>query len=96
VADLQRRCGNVTGFVFTAPSKKDLMGTLALAITGGTVGFPAGEIVQELESFEAVYSESGVSYSAPSGLHDDCVCALALAVKAQGNVVDGEVFASFV
>ena len=96
VAELQRRCGNVTGFVFTAPSKKDLMGTLALAITGGEVGFPDGEIVQELESFEAVYSASGVSYSAPKGLHDDCVCALALAVKAQGNVVDGEVFASFV
>jgi hypothetical protein len=35
----------------------------------------------ELKSFEFVYSENGVKYSAPSGMHDDCVNSLALAVK---------------
>ena len=34
----------------------------------------------ELEAFGYEYSASGVKYSAPEGLHDDCVMALALAV----------------
>ena len=37
------------------------------------------EMVDELESFEYIYSRSGVKYSAPDGMHDDIVCALALA-----------------
>lgn len=37
------------------------------------------EMVDELESFEFVYSRGGVKYSAPEGMHDDIVCALALA-----------------
>jgi len=36
-------------------------------------------IVRELEAFEYVYTRTGVRYSAPEGLHDDCVCSLALA-----------------
>jgi hypothetical protein len=32
-----------------------------------------------LEQFEFEYTRTGVRYSAPAGLHDDCVCALALA-----------------
>jgi len=36
----------------------------------------------ELEIFEYCYSRTGgVSYSAPEGFFDDCVCALALAVE---------------
>jgi hypothetical protein len=37
------------------------------------------EMVDELESFEFVFSRGGVKYSAPEGMHDDIVCALALA-----------------
>jgi hypothetical protein len=96
VDDLQRRCPNVEGFIFTAPSKKELMGGLSLALQGREIRYPAGRIVEELESFEAVYSASGVSYSAPPGLHDDCVCALALAVRARGVIIDRPVYASFV
>jgi hypothetical protein len=32
-------------------------------------------------AFQYQYTASGVRYSAPAGMHDDCVCALALAVK---------------
>jgi hypothetical protein len=38
--------------------------------------------VRELESFGSGYTRTGVRYSAPEGLDDDCVCALALAVMA--------------
>jgi len=51
-----------------------------VAIQQGQVHFPDNEIVSELESFEYEYTRTGVRYSAPSGLHDDCVMALALAV----------------
>ena len=52
-----------------------------MAIQQGQIRFPAGPIQQELESFEYVYTRTGVAYSAPAGMHDDCVVALALAVS---------------
>lgn len=79
VERLQSRIGMVEGFTFTTNSKRELMGRLVGAVVGGEVGFPDGPIRLEMESFEYEYSASGVSYCAPSGLHDDCVCALALA-----------------
>ena len=42
--------------------------------------FRSGVIVKELEAFEYEYTRTGVRYSAPEGLHDDAVCALALAI----------------
>jgi terminase large subunit-like protein len=78
---LQRGRSNFEGYHFTAPSKQKLMEGLAVAIQQGEVWFPKDSAIQhELEAFEYVYSRSGVHYSAPEGLHDDCVCALALAV----------------
>jgi hypothetical protein len=41
-------------------------------------------IVAELKAFEYVYKRLGVSYSAPEGMHDDCVCSLALAREKLG------------
>lgn len=79
VERLQAVKANVEGFTFTRQSKQLLMGRLATAIVGGEVGYPDGPIRAELEAFEYEYSASGVTYSAPSGLKDDCVCALALA-----------------
>jgi hypothetical protein len=64
----------------TAGTKQKLMERLAGAIQQRKVRFPDGPIRAELESFEYTYSASGVKYSAPDGLHDDCVMALALAV----------------
>jgi hypothetical protein len=52
---------------------------LALAIQQRKVLFPEGPIKDELENFEFEYTRTGVRYTAPEGLHDDCVCALALA-----------------
>jgi hypothetical protein len=70
---------NFEGFKFTQISKQQLMEGLAVAIQKQEIGFPDGVIVNELESFEYEYTRTGVRYSAPSGMHDDAVCALALA-----------------
>jgi len=88
VEDLTRIRPNITGFKFTAPSKQQLMEGLVAAIHQQTVGFPDGAIVAELEAFQYEYTKSGVRYSAPEGLHDDCVCALALAVRQIGAPKD--------
>jgi len=79
---------NIEGFKFTNASKQQLMEGLALAIQRREVGFPEGVIVDELGNFEYVLSKTQrVTYSAPDGLHDDCVVALALAVeRVRGHV----------
>jgi len=68
------------GFMFSQSSKQKLMEGLALAIQTKQVTYPDGPIVLELGEFQYEYRKHGVSYSAPEGFHDDCVCALALAV----------------
>ena len=85
VERLQRDLPNVTGFNFSSPSKQKLMEGLALAIQTEDIHYPEGEIVNELDAFAYEYTRTGVRYSAPDGLHDDCVMALALAVHARGN-----------
>jgi hypothetical protein len=70
------------GFKFSSSSKQQLMEGLAAAIQQGRIRIPAGPIVAELETFEYEYTRTGARYSAPAGLHDDCVCALALAWRA--------------
>jgi phage FluMu gp28-like protein len=70
---------NFEGFKFTSPSKQQLMEGLAIAIQKQEISFPEGVITNELESFEYEYTRGGVKYSAASGMHDDAVCALALA-----------------
>jgi len=72
---------NFIGYHFSSSSKQKLMEGLAVTIQQKRISFPDGPIVNELEAFEYVYSRTGVSYSAPEGLYDDCVCALALAVQ---------------
>ena len=83
---LQRRGrdvgGRCEGFKFSATSKQQLMEGLAVAIQQQQIHFPAGVIVHELEAFEYEYTRAGVRYSAPAGLHDDAVCALALVCSA--------------
>jgi hypothetical protein len=78
-------CKNLRGFKFSASSKQELMADLAAAIQQQRVRFPSGWLTNELETFEYNYTASGVRYSAPEGLHDDGVCALALAVHCQRN-----------
>jgi len=79
VEDMQRVRPNVQGFKFTSQSKQQLMEGLAAGIQRQEVRFPDGWLVTELESFEYEYTRTGVKYEAPQGLHDDGVCALALA-----------------
>jgi len=69
----------VEGFVFTAKNKQLLMEGLAVAIQQHHVSFPEGPLQLELEAFEYQYTATGVRYGAPEGMHDDGVCALALA-----------------
>jgi hypothetical protein len=80
--ELQEEHGNFRGYNFTQASKQRLMEGLAVSIQGHEISFPSGPIQQELESFEYELTRTGVRYSAPEGLHDDCVCALALARQA--------------
>lgn len=90
VEQLQDRCPAVEGFKFTATSKQTLMEGLASTVHQRAVTFPEGAMRSEMESFEYEVRvtngrTTGVSYSAPPGMHDDCVCALALAVQLRGT-----------
>lgn len=76
---------NFKGYKFTQASKQMLMEGLAVAIQQNEIQYPEGVIVNELESFEYEYTRTGVRYTAPEGMHDDCVMALALAVHAKKN-----------
>lgn len=79
--DLQSDGLDVTGFKFSQTSKQQLMEGLQAAIHQRKISFPDGVIVSELEIFEYTFTATGVRYSAPSGFHDDCVMALALATQ---------------
>ena len=51
-----------------------------MAVQAQTVRFPEGVIADEMRNFEFTYTRTGVKYEASSGLHDDCVMSLALAL----------------
>lgn len=70
---------NFTGYKFSQPSKQQLMEGLAVALQKQEIGVASAVTIAELEAFEYEYTRTGVRYSAPSGVHDDCVMALALA-----------------
>lgn len=81
VEGLMRRGLPVEGFKFTATSKQQIMEHLASLLHKGKVAVYGDVMQSELEAFEYEYRPGGVRYSAPNGLHDDCVCALALACE---------------
>lgn len=81
VERLQRKCPRVEGVKFTSTSKQQMMERLASCIQQKQIRYPDGIIRTELETFGYESTRTGVRYSAPDGLHDDCVCALALACK---------------
>lgn len=67
-------------FTFSASSKQRIMERLALGIQSGQCRIPdSGVLRAELETMEYAVTRTGVRYEAPPGLHDDAVCALALA-----------------
>ncbi len=66
-------------------SKAALVNNLSLMFEQRQIVLPRPELwpegIDELEAFEYSVTDSGnVRTSAPSGIHDDCVIALALAV----------------
>lgn len=81
--DVQRSgsAGRFEGFQFTSKSKQQLMEELAGVVQERAITFPSGPITAEMETFEYEYTRTGVKYSAPDGMHDDCVMALALGVR---------------
>jgi hypothetical protein len=79
VEDLARECGRVEGFKFTSATKQQIMEGLAADTQRRAYTLPEGWLSGEMEAFEYIYHAGGVRYSAPEGLHDDGVCALALA-----------------
>lgn len=81
VEDVAKRCRRTDGFKFTNPSKQGIIEGLAVAIQNNEITIIEGFLVNELKSFEYIMKERTVSYGAPSGMHDDGVCALALAVE---------------
>jgi phage FluMu gp28-like protein len=77
--DLRRNCRKLEGFKFSQTSKQQLMEGLCVAIQQRKTSVLEGVHREEMESFEYEYGRTGVKYSAPIGLHDDTVCAHALA-----------------
>lgn len=92
---LQKKPGTrFEGYLFTGPSKQKLMEGLAVAIQSKDISVIGPDAqgrksVQhmELESFEYVYTRTGVRYSAPEGYHDDAVCSLALAQEHRSGAI---------
>jgi len=80
--DLSRDGMFIDDFIFSNKSKKELFEKLSLFLEQGFINIPNFEpLVNELETFAFEYSDSrNIKYSAPLGLHDDCVDSLALAV----------------
>lgn len=81
IEELQRMGVRVCPFVTTARSKAPLIDALALAIERGDLALLDDEVLlAELASYSMTrLAGGGYRYSAPPGMHDDTVMALALA-----------------
>jgi len=88
--DLERviRC---EGFKFTNVSKRQIIENLAIEIERGTISFPdIPELTNELSIYTFEQLPSGaLRYSAPDGMHDDIVTAMALACWAWSRTRGG-------
>lgn len=79
----------VEPYPFSSKSKQALMEGLAVAIQKREIQFSQPEIKDELMVFEYEATRTGVRYSAPAGLHDDCVMSLALARTKWNQLTNG-------
>lgn len=84
IEELQRARLPVRGFTTTNATKAEIVEGLGLAIETGEIAYPnLPQLVAELQAYEMDRLPSGLTrYSAPEGMHDDCVMALALAWEA--------------
>jgi hypothetical protein len=86
--EIKREGLSVDDFVFTGSksqtgkSKRDLIDKASIYIQEGSVFIPNEKVlIDELKIFSKELTDSGnLTYSAPVGMHDDCVCSLALAI----------------
>lgn len=91
VESLQGGGLNVMGFQTTNATKAQIIDALALAFERGSIRIlPDAVALAELQAYESERLPSGlVRYSAPEGVHDDCVISLALAWHAaQSSTVE--------
>ena len=79
--ELRKRGVPVRDFTTTHASKSEIIESLAAAFENRNIRIPNhDELITELQSYEVQRTASGqVTYSAPEGMHDDMVMALALA-----------------
>jgi hypothetical protein len=85
VEDIKRECYAVEPYFFTSSSKQKIMEGLVIAVQNKEISLLDGMMKEEMESFEYEYTRTGVKYRAPEGMHDDIVCALALANAMKSN-----------
>ena len=92
VADLERARVNIKPVKFTSQRKADLVENLVAAYEAGEVQVPdIPQLVHELKVFEYETTRAGnLRYSAPEGMHDDCVDSLALAEDARRDCEERE------
>ena len=90
IEQLQRMGLPVQPFQTTNASKAQAIDALSLAFERGELRIPDDPtLIGELLAFQAERLPSGLfRYSAPEGLHDDCVMSLALAYQALAHQVD--------
>jgi len=83
VADLEDAGVSVTPVSFGGGTKQDLIQNLITTVEQGELTLPdVDPLVHELQVFEHETTDTGATrYGAPDGFKDDCVDALALAVK---------------
>lgn len=87
VEEVQRSRPDAQGFKFTQYTKQQIMEGLAVGIQNRKLTILSGVMKDELSEFEFEYTRTGVKYTAPEGMHDDTVCALALAYDLHKNAV---------
>jgi hypothetical protein len=76
---LRRRGMNIVPFHTSSVTKQPLIQGLQSAFEHATIKIINDPIqVGELQAYESKRTAAGFSYSAPAGMHDDCVMALAL------------------
>jgi hypothetical protein len=91
VEELVRDGLSVDPFIFSQPSKRELIERLIVALEQKLISFPANTeldvLMHELEYFEYETTAAGnLVYGSADNEHDDCVMALALAVRGLGPI----------
>lgn len=91
VDDLRAAGVSVEPFTFTSDAKAEIMNNLAIDLEQGRLTLPAksGNVedttASELRAYQRTWTRAGKpQFSAPPGMHDDMVCALALMVHGFG------------